>query len=562
ATARDMRELQVLLAGQVGGAPPQDALPVLDERAPVAELELLALEYEEKGERVRHQLEVADRLRERWEEGEERLRQGQWAEAVAALDDVVQALPQHVRAREALDRARGRLAEQMAEAARRGVPAGVDSSELVSGAEAGDLTVERPREAGAAAEPGELTVMSPPEALRPVPEAGESTVLSSPETLQRAGSVEAAEQTVLSPPDAFRAFARAKASERSAASPPPARPPVAAPEVAERDASRQGERRPVGEGAGSVPAAPPTSTRRRVRGRNLALASAAVLAALALAYGLLTTAKSRRLEVDLRQASQQTAAARVAALGGEANLLAGEMFDRAAARERDGERLAKAGQVGAAIAALREAEQGYASAGRASGEARAVRTKADQARDRMLAEKQRAPAGTSQYEEALTREAAGEDGYRARAFQRAADNFSAAARLFALSTPPPPAPAPPAPAAPTAPPPEPNPDADIRALLRLYSRAFETKDLRLLQQIRPGLRPDELRRHREVFDQTRSYRLNLKVDAIKVNGDTAEARGRREDVVVTNDGQTVRTPDDFLFRFKRSNDRWTIEAVK
>ena len=99
-------------------------------------------------------------------------------------------------------------------------------------------------------------------------------------------------------------------------------------------------------------------------------------------------------------------------------------------------------------------------------------------------------------------------------------------------------------------------------MLRLYTRVFEAKDLALLQQVRPGIRPEELSRYRDVFDRTRSYKLNLKVDAIKVSGDEAEARGRREDVVVTSNGETLRTPGEFRFRFKRSNNRWTIDAVR
>ena len=110
--------------------------------------------------------------------------------------------------------------------------------------------------------------------------------------------------------------------------------------------------------------------------------------------------------------------------------------------------------------------------------------------------------------------------------------------------------------------PEATATAEIREMLILYSRVFAAKDLALLQRIRPGIRPEELSRYRDVFDRTRSYKLNLKPEAIKVNGDEAEARGRREDVVVTSDGETVKTPGDFRFRFKRSNNRWTIEAVR
>jgi hypothetical protein len=95
-----------------------------------------------------------------------------------------------------------------------------------------------------------------------------------------------------------------------------------------------------------------------------------------------------------------------------------------------------------------------------------------------------------------------------------------------------------------------------------FYRGSSRQDLALLQRIRPSIRPEELSRYRDVFDRTKSYKLNLKVEAVKVNGDEAEARGRREDVVVTSDGETVKTPGDFRFQFKRSNNRWTIEAIR
>ena len=84
----------------------------------------------------------------------------------------------------------------------------------------------------------------------------------------------------------------------------------------------------------------------------------------------------------------------------------------------------------------------------------------------------------------------------------------------------------------------------------------------LLQQLRPSLRGDDLARARAVFDHTRSYRVNLKVENIKVNGDQAEVTGRREDVVVTSNGERIVTPDKFRFRLKRADNRWTIEAIR
>ena len=99
-------------------------------------------------------------------------------------------------------------------------------------------------------------------------------------------------------------------------------------------------------------------------------------------------------------------------------------------------------------------------------------------------------------------------------------------------------------------------------MLRLYAQVFEAKDLALLQQIRPNIRPEELSRYQNVFDRTQSYKVNFKVESIKVNGEEAEVKGRREDIVVTSNGETIKTPREFRFRFKRSNDHWTIDAVR
>jgi hypothetical protein len=169
----------------------------------------------------------------------------------------------------------------------------------------------------------------------------------------------------------------------------------------------------------------------------------------------------------------------------------------------------------------------------------------------MLAAKARAVPGASEFSAALAREQEGADLYQRLAFKEAADQFLAAAQLFSKAVPPT-----------VTEPAEVDAQSEIREVLRLYARVFEIKDLDLLQRIRPRILPDELSRHRGVFGQTRSYRLNLRVDGITVSGDEAEARGRREDIVVAGNGETVRTPGQFMFRLKRVNNRWTIDAVK
>jgi hypothetical protein len=244
------------------------------------------------------------------------------------------------------------------------------------------------------------------------------------------------------------------------------------------------------------------------------------------------------------------ATAREAARKVEAHLLAKSLFDDAAAKEGDGEQLRKAGRLAEAVDVLRQGVVRYGEARQAAEGRIEQRRQADRARADMLGAKARANPETAEFKEGLTREKEGDSQYLGLAFNDAAKSFGAAASLFATaplprSTVPSPHATPPTPL------PSPNvaADAEIRELVNLYSRVFAAKDLALLQRLRPGIRPEELSRYRDVFDQTRSYRLNLKVEGIKVNGDEAEARGRREDVVVTANGETVKTPGEFRFRF-------------
>jgi len=237
--------------------------------------------------------------------------------------------------------------------------------------------------------------------------------------------------------------------------------------------------------------------------------------------------------------------------------------DRLPVERRQAEEAAKAGRFAPALQSLRNGASRYEESVRVAQAVAIDRSKADQARKLMLAEKGKAATEAPEFKQALARESDGERQYGELRFPEAAESFRAAARSFAAVPPPAPAPSAPVPAAsgPASPPP-PDPAAEIRELVRLYSRVFDTRDLALLQRIRPGIRPDELKRYSDVFDTTRSYRVVLKVEGVKVNGDEAEARGRREDIVVSKGGETVRNSTDFNFRFRRANNRWTITSVR
>ena len=288
---------------------------------------------------------------------------------------------------------------------------------------------------------------------------------------------------------------------------------------------------------------------RRPPGRRLVLAASGVLV-LTIAI-FFWVASVRHLESEVDRERKQVSVAREQAVKAEANRLAVTLFYAAEAKHHEAERLATAGRLRMAAETMRDAAVRYEEAGRAAKTVGVERAKADQARAVMVTAKERAARDIPEFKEALTHERDGDDRYDELAFQEAAKHFGAAAQLFATVPP----------AAPT---PSPNRDAapEIQEMLRLYAQVFEAKDLTLLQQIRPNIRSEELSRYQNVFDRTQSYKVNFKVESIKVNGEEAEVKGRREDIVVTSNGETIKTPREFRFRFKRSNDHWTIDAVR
>ncbi len=681
-------ELHARLEVQVGGGVAQDALPAPVERAPVAVLEALWREREDKLARLRERVERARALQPDYEDAMDRMRLGQWKAAAEAFERIAEAMPEHIGAREGLTRARAEIVRAAAEVERerqaaqhaqqlmedlrhRAPPAAAfpDGQALWDSAEANrvaglsavaeesysaaagrfDAAAGQYRAAAEALDRrveqllrdarGRLGERQFEECLRLlsqvvalVPDQPEAVALTlearrcareeaerqaafeerydaareklaagnldgavdalsdlveqdphhsrarqllddareqlADEAARASQALEAAREpsitaplspTTLEAPDDAMVFQRIAPAEPS--SPPAMSAAIEGPEAAAVEVQQAKLGPPTAESgvaledAGRVEPA----RLRRMWGRPLVLTiGGSLVGACAIVWIVTSLLPARRMQVEVEQARNHLEIARDEALKGEANRLATDLFDAAAAKERDGEQLRTGGRLGPAIAALREAAGLYEEAGRAARVAGEERTGADQARALMLGEKKRATPETTEFKEALARESEGESGYSKLAFRDAAESFRAAARLFAMV----PRPAPPSPPAPTpAAPAAPDPTAEIRETLRLYARVFEAKDLALLQRIRPGIRPDELSRYRAVFETTRSYRVNLRVDAIKVNGDDAEARGRREDIKVTSNGETIRDSREFHFRLKRSNNRWTIEAV-
>jgi Protein kinase domain/SnoaL-like domain len=148
-------------------------------------------------------------------------------------------------------------------------------------------------------------------------------------------------------------------------------------------------------------------------------------------------------------------------------------------------------------------------------------------------------------------------------------SFRASADLYARAVPSRTPPSPPA-IAPTPPPREgpiapfaPNSaEAEIKTVLEQLKRAFATKDVAMVQRLRPGMSDEALRRPRETFDNARSYELELRVEALKIAGNEAQARTFMRDLMTAKDGQIHQSETTVTVVLKREAGGWRITDIK
>ena len=262
----------------------------------------------------------------------------------------------------------------------------------------------------------------------------------------------------------------------------------------------------------------------------------------------------------LEQLRASVAATRERASKADATTFAADVMSRAQAAQSDGERLAAAGDLKAATPAYQEASDRYAEAERIALGKREQRTAADSARTQMATAKQRASTEAADYARGVESERQGSTQYAQNSFAEAATSFRAAADLYAKAVEPAKPIDPPkaiSPASSAA-----NPRAEVRATLDSYVRAVETKDIGLLRQVRPGLTDEEINRTRASNEIKKSQKVDLKVDEITINGDQAQAVGRREDVIILKDGQRLRQDLKFTYTLKRGSRGWVIQEAR
>ena len=283
--------------------------------------------------------------------------------------------------------------------------------------------------------------------------------------------------------------------------------------------------------------------------------------------------RQRQAETEVRREIERVqrdfAPHREQALKSEADVLAKDVFDAAAAKQKEAERFAGALDVAGARQAYGDAGKRYDEARQAAVAVAGARTEADRERSRMDSAKGQADSASPIYADGRRQEDNGLAAYRRLAFKDAGVNFRASADLYARAVPSPTPPSPPA-IAPTPPPREgpiapfaPNSaEAEIKTVLEQLKRAFATKDVAMVQRLRPGMSDEALRRLRETFDNARSYELELRVEALKIAGNEAQARTFRRDLMTAKDGQIHQSETTVTVVLKREAGGWRITDIK
>ena len=100
-------------------------------------------------------------------------------------------------------------------------------------------------------------------------------------------------------------------------------------------------------------------------------------------------------------------------------------------------------------------------------------------------------------------------------------------------------------------------EAAVRKVVADYARAIETKDLALFRTLKPNLTPDDERRLREAFEGIRSQRVEMRILAVQVQGQTSTVRATRRDEI---NGKALSAVEQ-TFVLARGPAGWTIREI-
>jgi hypothetical protein len=104
-------------------------------------------------------------------------------------------------------------------------------------------------------------------------------------------------------------------------------------------------------------------------------------------------------------------------------------------------------------------------------------------------------------------------------------------------------------------------EAAIRQVLADYERALETKNIGLFREVKPNLSANEEKRLTDAFRNTDSHQVELTVNNIVIEGDSAAVNATRRDVLVVRGRSQNGDSRPQSFTLSRTGGRWVIVQI-
>jgi len=99
-------------------------------------------------------------------------------------------------------------------------------------------------------------------------------------------------------------------------------------------------------------------------------------------------------------------------------------------------------------------------------------------------------------------------------------------------------------------------EAVVRKVVDDYAKAIQAKDIAMFRAVKPNLSADEEKRLRAIFKLYKSYKVNITISSIHVEGAEAKVRLSRQDTI---DGTTF--PMTQLLTMAKGPEGWTIREI-
>ncbi len=104
-------------------------------------------------------------------------------------------------------------------------------------------------------------------------------------------------------------------------------------------------------------------------------------------------------------------------------------------------------------------------------------------------------------------------------------------------------------------------EAAIRQVLADYERALETKNIGLFREVKPNLSAAEEKRLTDAFRNTDSQQVELTVNSIAIEGDSATANVTRRDIITVRGRSQDGNSRPQSFTLSRAGSRWVIVQI-